>query len=107
MFAVQAPEIPLQPTCQKCRRPVDVMKAQITGKSAGVWRCNGCNTKGTQLARIFGTWPPRSFASLPADGQALFWQGLDGLMGGAALEKHVIDAITTKRCEIEQATTGG
>ena len=28
-------------------------------------------------------------------------------MGGAALEKHVIDAITTKRCEIEQATTGG
>ena len=37
--AVQAPEIPLQPTCQKCRWLVDVMKAQIIGKSAGVWSC--------------------------------------------------------------------
>ena len=104
---LQAPDIPLAPHCIKCKRPVDVLRAQLQNKGAGLWRCASCNTKAVQLTRIFGRWPPRSFQSLPSDFQEKFWRELDGKSGGAALEQHVIDTLTIKRIEEEQCSTGG
>ena len=51
-------EIPLRPTCGKCKELImDPLKAVVAGKGAGCWKCPECNTKCTQLNRIFGPWP--------------------------------------------------
>ena len=41
--------------CVRCRKEVDVAKDQclrLKGKVLGVFKCNTCNTRGTQLSRI-------------------------------------------------------
>ncbi len=60
---LESPEIPLQPTCGKCILVImGPLKSIVTGRGAGCWKCLECNVKCTQLNRIFGPWPPRSFA---------------------------------------------
>ena len=104
---LQSPEISLNPKCAKRKRPVDALKAQLTGKSNGSWKCASCNVKCMQLSRVFGHWPPRSFSALPADWQTKFYQGLDGKGGGAELEKYVIETMTRSRLEQEESEIGG
>jgi hypothetical protein len=60
-----------------------------------------------QLRRLFGAWPPKCFAALPAGWQEQFWQDVEGKSGGAELEKFVIDAITLERVEQESTKHGG
>ena len=106
-FVLTAPEIPLQPQCTKCKIAVDPLRAQITGKGPGHWKCSSCNTKGVQLHRIFGKWPPRSVHANAAEWQEKFWRSLEGVSGGAALERHVIQQLTIQRIEQEEAMVGG
>jgi len=104
---LQAPTIPLTPTCSKCKRLVDPLRAVMTGKCSGVWKCHSCNVKSVQLHRMFGSWPPRSFQALPADWQTKFWKDVEGKSGGADLEKFVVDSITRERAEQEFSKHGG
>ena len=65
---IVAPELKRDtPLCHRCRKPVEVFKSQLLAtKSQGSWRCNLCNSKGTQLSRVFGAWPPSVFQTLVA-----------------------------------------
>jgi len=47
-----APTIPHMVQCGRCKQEVHPHKAQLTGKCKGVWRCNKCNSRGVQLARL-------------------------------------------------------
>lgn len=38
--------------CSRCRKEVDDVRCQITGKSRAVVRCNRCNTRAVQLSRL-------------------------------------------------------
>ena len=55
------PELAVVLKCARCSSKLDPSRAVITGKAAGVWRCNMCNTRGVQLARLPG-W--QSFSSI-------------------------------------------
>ena len=58
------PELAVELKCARCGSKLDPSRAVITGKAAGVWRCNLCNTRGVQLARLPG------------------WQGFAGILRG-------------------------
>jgi hypothetical protein len=104
---VVPPEIVLQPVCSKCKTTVDPVRAILTGKGPGCWKCPACNVKCTQLNRIFGKWPPRSFSMLPAGYQDQFYRDCKGKAGGQVLEQFVVDQLTIQRTEEEVASTGG
>ena len=70
VMVISAPALAnLEPRCFRCGTVVDPLHCRISGKSSGCWCCRKCNTNGTQLVRVFGSWPPKSFASLPKDFQ--------------------------------------
>ena len=83
----------MQPVCSRCKVPVEPLRAVITGKAAGAWKCPICNTKCTQLSRIFGCWPPKAFSTTPAEWQEKFYRELADKPGGATLEKFVVDSL--------------
>ena len=50
--------------CAKCNMVVERENARVTGKRQGTWVCKQCNSKGVQLSRLYGSWPPRAFGSM-------------------------------------------
>jgi len=83
------------------------MKVQLLSKQKQTFKCDKCNTKGVQLHRAFGGWPPRAFASLGDDWQAKFWQDAKNVSNQAQLEEHVVNTITRSRTEREETSVGG
>jgi hypothetical protein len=104
---IASPSIVLTPMCSKCKIEVDPVRAVLTGKGPGCWRCSSCNVKLVQLNRIFGQWPPRSFAMLPPGFQDQFFRDCHGKPGGKVLEQFVVDKLTLQRTEQEVASMGG
>ncbi len=86
---------------------MDPLKAIVTGRGAGCWKCPECNAKCTQLNRLFGSWPPRPFAKQSAEMQARFFQDLRGKPGGVSLETYVVETMTRLRIESEGCQVGG
>jgi hypothetical protein len=106
-FVVTFPDVQAMPTCVKCKCVVDTLRAKIASKGQGSWMCNNCNTKGTQLRRIYGAWPPASFKLLSEQVVADFWQSIKGLDGGPKLEEVVVGTLVKRKIESEVATVGG
>ena len=109
-FVIQAPEIPTPtPHCHRCGMQADPLRHRLSGKSGGCWCCPSCNTKGTQLTRKFGSWPPKSFARMSKDQQQSFFRECreQSISGGQDLEEKVVNTLVTQRLEIEEAATGG
>ena len=50
--------------CRKCGNAVHRSRARITGKQAEYWECKTCHTRGQQLRKIYGQWPPVNFQQL-------------------------------------------
>ena len=44
--------------CYKCGSTVERLNARMVGKSKTTWVRKYCNSKGTQLHKIYGSWPP-------------------------------------------------
>lgn len=109
VFQLLAPALPSpqNPVCHRCKVSVDMCRSRLVGKSAACWICPACNTKSVQLHRIFGSWPPASFAKLPKAWQEEFWRSCAEMPGGPQLEEFVVQAITRKRVELEESTVGG
>ena len=100
---LKAPDVPVQPLCNRCKLPVGPIKAILTSKAAGSWKCRKCNTRGTPLHMRFGRWPPANFNLLSSDDQAAFWQKAHGADNAARLENVLVETLTTQRVEQEKS----
>ena len=110
VFVWAAPDVknePSNPTCYRCKQEVEVLRAPLVGKSHGSWKCDKCNTRGTQLNRLFGSWPPASFKKLDSSVQAKFWQDAKEKACKDQLEELFVQTLTTSRIEQEVAQVGG
>jgi hypothetical protein len=97
-----------QPTCKRCKLPVDLDKCQATGKNLNVWKCNKCNTKYTQLIKIFGGWPPAEWSGISPLEEEKFWKS--DVTGKAAVEDQVkatLETLTKTRTESNITAVGG
>jgi len=109
-FELAAPELGVRvPRCHRCKAQADPLRCRMSGKSAACWCCPKCNTKGTQLTRRFGKWPPEAFAKLPKDYQERFWRECreDNIGGGMDLEEKVVKTLLVQRIEVEESKVGG
>ena len=84
------PVVPTEPKCNRCRQPLDPLRAQITGKSGGSWRCSLCNSRAVQVTRL-PSWAQlrQHLKDIPAEEAALFWSNAHSAVGKAALENCV------------------
>ena len=107
-FTTAAPAmVAKMPQCYRCKGDVDVLRAPLVGKSAGAWKCHQCDTKGTQLYRLFGTWPTDSFKRLHPDVQTQFYQQAKERADTRQLEELLIHTLTQVRIEQEETNVGG
>ena len=106
-FVLKAPDVGLRPTCFRCKQEVDPLRAVLTSKAKGSWKCPKCNVRGTQLHRIFGRWPPANFATLSQNAQADFWKKAGEASNTAQLEDILVQTLTTQRIEREKTVVGG
>ena len=91
----------------KCHRAAEECNFRLMAKTAKLWICAGCNTKGASLSRSF-TWPPRTFAQQTSEWQKDFWLSItDKQMNPAQLQEHVVHTLTRVRVESEKASRGG
>ena len=94
--------------CARCKGNVEPTKAQLVGKCAGSWRCNQCNTRGTQL---YGLPEWKGFSSKLRDfskeQQAEFWAASHEADNKQKLSELVEKNMTTRNTEIQEATCGG
>ena len=90
--------------CSKCKTEVDPLRAQITGKSSGSWRCNVCNTRIVQLNRAFGEWPPAEFHLLSDTEQSDFYKKVKACINSKKLIEET--EICLERVYIEKHSLG-
>ena len=93
--------------CSLCNCRLCVENRKCSSKGAVSYKCPECNTRCTQLNRIFGSFPPKSFKTLPAEFQTQFWQDLHKVDGPASIENFVVKELSRKRSEIEESSIGG
>ena len=92
------PPVPL--VCNRCKKQVDPARCQVTGKSAGCWRCNTCNTRATQLSRIpeWKAFQP-TMKGFSAEEREDFWKSIERADSNVALRKVMSEKITKKHTE--------
>ena len=106
VFALSvAPSLSHAPVCSKCKVPVDPLRAQLTGKSSGCWKCPKCNCRMVKLHRQFGGWPPEDFEDLMPEAQTDFWR--TDANSPQELRKLVVDTLLKRRVESNVAARGG
>ena len=103
----EGPDIKVTYLCQRCKIPVNTLKARVASKQKQTFICGKCNCRGVQLHRRFGAWPPAAFASLGDEWQEQVWKDARNKTSGARLEEHVVDTITRQRVEKEETSVGG
>jgi ribosomal protein L37AE/L43A len=95
------------PKCSRCKQPLQSERVQIVGKKAGVWRCNTCNTRATQLHRVFGTTKPAALKDLTEDELADFWKSIGETDGSAGALKSKVESMTIRKIEQKRAEEFG
>ena len=66
--------IDLGATCCRCKSPIHLAKFRLVGKQGTVFMCNVCNSRGVQLNKIYGQWPPTRFKIKTEDEITEIWQ---------------------------------
>ena len=96
--------------CGRCKGPLDMVRAVISGKSAGSWRCHKCNTKGVQLSRLPG-WGDfqATLKAFSPEQRAAFWKGTHQEAGPDGLGRFLNEqtAMISRHAETNSAKTGG
>ena len=94
-----APPIDYSVRCVRCKRSCDPCTSQAiryTKKSMGTFRCNTCNTRGTQLSRLeswqtlLGNWQNYSEVE-----KAQFWQDVGEAPNAESIKKVVEQRLTS------------
>jgi ribosomal protein L37AE/L43A len=79
-------------SCSKCGGQIDVLRS--TGKAGGKWKCRKCNTKMTQLNRLFGCWPIPEFGGISKEQEMAFFNSAHGCDNPSQLDELVIETMT-------------
>ena len=96
----------LNATCRRCGQECDLWKSQRVSTKQAIFVCSKCNTKGVQLSRLFGSWPPKMFKCMSEDEQKKFWDGIKDTPS-PQLEGVVVQKLSIVRKEWEEAKEGG
>ena len=83
---------PLEIRCSKCDKECDPLRS--IGKSGGKWKCNFCNTKLTQLNRLFGGWPIPEMVQMTKAQEVDFFNAAHQCENLSLLEDLVIETMT-------------
>ena len=105
---------PAMPQCIKCQLHVDLVankyvimnmcRAASSDEAAELKvKCNLCNAKESQLRRIYGAWPPKSFLALATGETGSFWRDC----GEKGVEAAVMVHLVQKRLNEEMQRYGG
>ena len=105
-----APVVPVSTKvrCARCKGEVEATKAQLVGKCAGSWRCNTCNTRGTQLYRL-PEWPgfSQKMRDFSEEQKAEFWASTHDANDKEQLKTLIEESLTTRQTESSEASTEG
>ena len=66
--------IDLGATCCRCKSPIQLANFRLVGKQGNVFMCSVCNSRGVQLYKIYGKWPPTRFKTKTEDEITEMWQ---------------------------------
>ena len=94
--------------CNRCKNKVDPARCQVTGKSAGCWRCNVCNTRAVQLSRL-PEWKTfqKDLAGFGDDEKEEFWQSAGQAVSPAQLSKLISEKMVKRHIESTSKSSGG
>ena len=93
------------PRCSRCKQPVvEGNPGRLIGKQSKYRVCNICNTRSSQLYRLFGGWPSKHFESLDAKQQAEFYKNVRDKKGAKDLKPFYDEFI---RVEVEESKKSG
>lgn len=95
------------PRCSRCKAQMTTAKIAIVGKSMGAWRCATCNSRATQMNRVFGTIKPDCLRDLSTDELTEFWKSIGQTDGKASSLKAKVDAIIIRKTEQKRAESAG
>ena len=104
-FEMRPVELELTPTCRRCCQGCDLWKSQRVSTKQAIFVCSKCNTKGVQLSRLFGSWPPKMFKCMSEDEQKKFWDGIKDTPS-SQLEGVVVQKLSMHRREWDEAKEG-
>ena len=105
-FEMKPVKLELNPTCRRCGQGCDLWKSQRVSTKQAIFVCSKCNTKGVQLSRLFGSWPPKMFKCMSEDEQKKFWDEIKDTPS-PQLEGVVVQKLSIVRREWEEAKEGG
>lgn len=102
------PTVPTEPKCNRCRQLLDPLRAQITGKSGGSWRCSKCNSRAVQVSRL-PSWAQlrQHLKEIPAEEAALFWSSTHSAGGRTELAKLCERTLESRRTQSEGSKVEG
>ena len=72
---------------------------RIVGKGKKLFVCTTCNTRGTQLNRLYGTWPPESFNLLSVAEKTQYWNDIKKSTGSNDLKLFTDNYINVEKVE--------
>jgi len=91
---ISTPALSVEPKCAKCGCDMDVLRAQLTSKVAGLWKCSKCNTRTVQLHRIFGSWPIAQFKGLSEEDKLNFMKEIGKAGSIEEIKNAAINSLT-------------
>lgn len=102
------PERKPEPRCNKCRKPLDPLRAQVTGKSSGSWRCSQCNCRAVQISRL-PAWEQlrEHLKEIPEAEVAQFWSNTHNAKGAKELDKLCSQTLESRRTQSEGSKQEG
>ena len=95
------------PRCSRCKTQMATAKVALVGKSMGAWRCATCNSRATQMNRVFGTIKPDCLRDLSTDELTEFLKSIGQTDGKASSVKAKVDAIIIRKTEQKRAESAG
>ena len=105
---LSVPDLGPRLRCSRCRQEVDPVRGHLSGKALGIFRCNVCNTRATQLNRL-PQWNEfrNTLKDFPPEKKESFWKEAAETAGTADLRKLLAEHLTTTREEADFAESSG
>jgi hypothetical protein len=93
--------------CIRCNLWVVEDRMRKRSKTSQTWLCKTCNSRGTSLHRLYGTWPPQRFQLLGKEQREEFWKKIAKERGRKGMVGLVTETIKVSKIDkFGHSTTG-